>query len=51
VSWQSHLGGAIGGVLSAFLFRNADPPAPRHRYSWELEEEENAPDYESPSSM
>jgi len=51
VSWQSHLGGAIGGVLSAFLFRYSDPPAPRHRYSWELEEEENAPDYESPSSM
>ncbi|NUS59372.1 MAG: rhomboid family intramembrane serine protease [Lysobacter sp.] len=39
VSWQSHLGGAIGGVLSAFLFRHSDPPAPRHRYSWELEEE------------
>jgi len=37
VSWQSHLGGAVGGVLSAFLFRHADPPAPRHVYSWELE--------------
>jgi membrane associated rhomboid family serine protease len=39
VSWQSHLGGAIGGVVSAFLFRHADPPAPRQRYSWEFEEE------------
>ena len=39
VSWQSHLGGAIGGVISAFAFRYSDPPAPRHRYSWELEEE------------
>jgi len=37
VSWQSHLGGAVGGVLSAFLFRHADPPAPRHVYSWETE--------------
>src|SRR4249919_4187178 len=39
VSWQSHLGGAIGGVVSAFLFRHADPPAPRQRYSWEFEDE------------
>ena len=48
VSWQSHLGGAIGGVLSAFLFRHSDPPAPRHRYSWEFEEE--ASDEVDPSS-
>lgn len=39
VSWQSHLGGALGGALSAFLFRGADPLPPRKRYSWELEEE------------
>ncbi len=39
VSWQSHLGGALGGVLSAFLFRHADPLPPRKRYSWELEDE------------
>jgi membrane associated rhomboid family serine protease len=48
VSWQSHLGGAIGGVLSAFAFRHSDPPAPRHRYSWEFEEE--ASDEVDPSS-
>ena len=40
VSWQSHLGGALGGVLAALLFRHADPLPPRRRYSWELEEEE-----------
>jgi membrane associated rhomboid family serine protease len=40
VSWQSHLGGALGGILSAFLFRRTDPRPPRRKYSWELEEEE-----------
>lgn len=39
VSWQSHLGGAVAGVLSALLFRHADPVPPRKRYSWELEDE------------
>jgi len=40
VSWQSHMGGAAAGVIAALLFRNADPQAPRKRYSWEDEEEE-----------
>ena len=39
VSWESHLGGALAGVLAAFLFRRSDPMPPRHKYSWELEEE------------
>ncbi|WP_052116407.1 rhomboid family intramembrane serine protease [Noviluteimonas dokdonensis] len=43
ISWQSHLGGAIGGVVSALAFRHADPPAPRQRYSWEFEDEDADP--------
>jgi membrane associated rhomboid family serine protease len=39
VSWQAHLGGALAGVIAAWLFRRSDPQAPRKRYSWELEEE------------
>ena len=39
VSWESHLGGALAGVLAAFLFRRSDPAAPRRKYSWEIEEE------------
>ena len=46
VSWQSHLGGAIGGIVAAWLFRRFDPAAPRKRYSWELEEEQAAIDAE-----
>lgn len=42
VSWQSHLGGAIGGVVAAFLFRRVDPQAPRRKYSWEIEEQDAA---------
>ncbi|MBF6023212.1 rhomboid family intramembrane serine protease [Lysobacter niastensis] len=43
VSWQAHLGGAIGGVAAAWLFRRADPLPPRKRYSWEDEEESISP--------
>jgi membrane associated rhomboid family serine protease len=39
VSWQSHLGGALAGVLAALLLRRSDPLAARRKYSWELEEE------------
>lgn len=39
VSWQAHLGGALAGAIAAFLFRHRDPPLPRRKYSWEIEEE------------
>ncbi len=38
VSWQSHMGGAVAGVISALLFRLRDPLPPRPRYSWDDEE-------------
>jgi hypothetical protein len=42
VSWQAHLGGALAGVVAAWLFRSSDPVAPRKRYSWELEDDTSA---------
>jgi hypothetical protein len=39
VSWQAHLGGALSGVLAAWLLRRSDPLPPRRRYSWELEDD------------
>jgi membrane associated rhomboid family serine protease len=39
VSWQAHLGGAMSGVLAAWLLRRCDPLPARRRYSWELEED------------
>ncbi len=37
VSWESHLFGALVGLVSAFIFRKVDPPK---KYDWEDEESE-----------
>ncbi len=34
VSWESHLFGAIAGIIAAFIFRKIDPPK---KYDWEDE--------------
>lgn len=35
VSWESHLSGAIIGIMASFIFRKVDPPK---KYDWENEE-------------
>ena len=35
ISWESHLFGAITGLLAAYLFRKIDPPS--KKYDWEDE--------------
>src|SRR5690606_5111957 len=40
VSWQSHLGGALGGGPAAWRLRGSEPIPPGRRYCWEIEEEE-----------
>lgn len=40
ISHESHLSGAMAGMLLAFLLRKVDPPPPRKRYSWETEAQE-----------
>jgi membrane associated rhomboid family serine protease len=40
VSFESHLSGALIGILLAFLLRRRDPEPPRKQYSWEREEAE-----------
>ncbi len=42
VSYEYHFAGAVGGVLSAVLFRHWDPLPQRKAYSWELESEAEA---------
>ena len=44
VSWESHLGGAVAGVIAALLFRRSDPAPPRRKYSWEDEDEQDDAD-------
>ncbi|MCP1727767.1 membrane associated rhomboid family serine protease [Natronospira proteinivora] len=41
VSFESHLFGALCGILAAIFLRHHDPLPPRKRYAWEYEEEED----------
>ena len=47
ISFESHLSGALIGILLAFLLRHRDPESPRKHYSWEHEETESD-DYDWP---
>ena len=42
VSWETHLSGALIGIVLAFALRWFDPPRPRKRYSWEDEEQDDS---------
>ncbi len=50
VSFESHLSGALIGIVSAFVLRRSDPEPPRKQYSWEGEEEEDD-DYDWPEGL
>jgi len=40
ISWEMHAGGALAGMIAAFVWRHRDPPPPRKLYSWEIEEQQ-----------
>ena len=40
ISFESHLSGALLGIVLAFALKHRDPEPPRKQYSWEIEEEE-----------
>lgn len=42
ISWESHLMGAIAGMILAFYYKDQGPK--RKMYSWELEDEEDSDD-------
>jgi membrane associated rhomboid family serine protease len=50
ISFESHLSGALIGIVLAFLLRNRDPEPPRKQYNWEHDETETD-DYEWPDRL
>jgi len=44
ISFESHLFGALMGVVCAIMFRNKDPKPPEKKYSWEIEETDSEAD-------
>lgn len=51
ISFEYHLFGAIFGLISAILFRNADPKLAEKTYSWENEEQQHADSPDVPSDL
>ncbi len=41
ISFESHLSGAVVGIVLAFLLKDRDPPPPQKHYSWEDEEDDD----------
>ena len=41
ISYESHLFGAMLGIILAILLRNYDPYLPEKKYNWEEDEEDN----------
>lgn len=50
ISFESHLSGALIGMLLAFLLRNRDPESSPKQYSWEDEEAESD-EYDRPDQQ
>lgn len=50
ISFETHLFGALMGIICAIIFRNKDPKPPEKKYSWE-QEQETVEEYESELKM
>ena len=51
ISYESHLSGAMIGIIMALMLKNHDPRVPVKRYSWEeIEEADRKADEEPPDS-
>lgn len=44
ISFESHLAGAVFGVVLAFLLKDQDPKPPEKHYTWENEDQQDVPD-------
>jgi len=47
ISFETHLFGALMGILCAIAFRNKDPKPPEKKYSWEMDDEQGNDNEES----
>jgi membrane associated rhomboid family serine protease len=50
ISFESHLAGAVPGILLAILLPHHDPAPPRRQYSWESNEDEDD-EYDWPQGL